>query len=147
MPNICILTSYLFPLDMETECYPCIPMQSASNQQKSMLKSQQTIGNVFGGETITIKNEPLSPANELNVVDDSEENNNVSRDQGIRISKSKGQQLISTNPQVHKLISSNGNNGSLLLTKQQQLQQTTVHFARVSQILDIQDRSCQWSNW
>merc|ERR1711899_171031 len=56
--------------DMETECYPCIPMQSASNQKSSVM----------------IKNEPLSEGEDdgddeeeeddnpfVNVVDDSEE--------------------------------------------------------------------------
>merc|ERR1712223_1583834 len=49
--------------DMETECYPCIPMHSASNQER------------MNHSTITmIKTEPLSE--DVNVVDDDQENSN-----------------------------------------------------------------------
>lgn len=54
--------------DMETECYPCIPMQSASNQ-KRMQHTTVTV----------IKQEPFSPE-DINVVvddDDSLSNSNV----------------------------------------------------------------------
>ena len=51
---------------METECYPCIPMHSASNQKR------------MNHSTITmVKQEPLSE--DINVVVDDEDNRNNSR--------------------------------------------------------------------
>ena len=68
--NLYFLLPLLNILDMETECYPCIPMQSATNQNSNVM----------------IKNEPLSEGEDdgddeeeeddnhfVNVVDDNEE--------------------------------------------------------------------------
>lgn len=65
---------------METECYPCIPLQSASNQRASASSSSSSLARrkrkLMGGETVSIKPEPLSPgsaASEVNVVDHDDE--------------------------------------------------------------------------
>lgn len=51
---------------METECYPCIPMHSASNQKR------------MNHSTVTmIKQEPLSE--DVNVVDDHVQHHTVSQ--------------------------------------------------------------------
>merc|ERR1712025_600424 len=66
--------------DMETECYPCIPMHSASNQKR------------MNHSTITmIKTEPLSE--DVNVdVDDESTNSPIMKQQNI-LSQQKSQQF------------------------------------------------------
>ncbi|TRY73225.1 hypothetical protein TCAL_15771 [Tigriopus californicus] len=60
--------------NMETECYPCIPMHSASNQQKNSSSSSTSSSLLkhprmqpLAEENITIKHEPLDSEDNINV--------------------------------------------------------------------------------
>ncbi len=112
--------------DMETECYPCIPMQSASNQRN---KSAKTSGlrqkqqqqrrvtthqlDIGGGEMITLKNEPMDDSRIEDAFDEDDEDNNGAVD----------------------VVGTTGN-ASLLLRSQQARnpQQKLIQFARVSDL-------------
>lgn len=108
--------------DMETECYPCIPMHSASNQQKnnssSLLKHPQI--QPLADENITIKHEPLDSEENINVVDDdvSSGNNRAPKNPGFRFTSSLNNQnkmFLSHNNNINNnntssSISSNNNN-------------------------------------
>ncbi|XP_059079367.1 cyclic AMP response element-binding protein A-like [Tigriopus californicus] len=83
--------------DMETECYPCIPMHSASNQQKNSSSSSTSSSLLkhprmqpLAEENITIKHEPLDSEDNINVVDDdaSSGNNRAPKMPGLRFTNS-----------------------------------------------------------
>ena len=94
---------------METECYPCIPMHSASNQKR------------MNHSTITmIKTEPLSE--DVNVVVDDNENNDLkSLSSSLSHSSSRQQNLQQQNRQATSRKRSVQNQNQL-----QQPQQTTT---------------------
>jgi hypothetical protein len=102
MPNDLIDIS-----DMETECYPCIPMHSASNQ-KRMHHSTVTM----------IKQEPLSPAEDVNVVVDDEDMAAINRSSSS---------LLQIKQKAKRKVANVG----------LRMQQHTVRLKRVSAILYI----------
>ena len=99
---------------METECYPCIPMHSASNQKR------------MNHSTVTmIKQEPLSE--DVNVVDDQDD-----------LRSNMGHGGVATRKQARKHAH---NHGRLSLNHSQQqqhssrVQQHTIRLSRVSRYL------------
>lgn len=133
---------------METECYPCIPMHSASNQQnnnhlKGVIKitTNQKSPNAAGnnnansllqqrgqqrlhqldlnGETITIKHEPLSP-NGSEVA--------VRGDQSVNVVDDGEDTVMATVTRSQLPVARHMTAGSSLLLKSQQ---QSVQFARV----------------
>merc|ERR1711899_579724 len=105
--------------DMETECYPCIPMHSASNQKR------------MNHSTITmIKTEPLSE--DVNVVVDDQENSNDLKSAG----SSSLSHSLSRQQNLQKQAANTRKTGypapasTSSATKLQQHQQHTVRLSR-----------------
>ncbi len=110
--NICSIIS--LPSDMETECFPCIPMQSASNQRNSSNRTKQQQQQQqqqqlqkrprllhqmsLGGETITIKHEPSSSnLDDVDVVDEDDDfsdNRVTQKDHRSRMAAPAGNSLL-----------------------------------------------------
>jgi len=109
--------------DMETECYPCIPMHSASNQKR------------MNHSTITmIKTEPLSE--DVNVdVDDESTNSPIMKQQNI-LQKSLFQQTKQQNTRktTRNQIVQQNNQNQLLQQQQQQNQQNQFKAAEASRV-------------
>ena len=117
--------------DMETECYPCIPMHSASNQKR------------MNHSTITmIKTEPLSE--DVNVVVDDQENSNELKSAGsssLSHSLSRQQNLQKQAANTRKRSVQNQNqqlqqtqqNTTTTTTAPSRVQQHTIRLSRVSQ--------------
>ena len=117
--------------DMETECYPCIPMHSASNQKR------------MNHSTITmIKTEPLSE--DVNVVVDDQENSNDLKSAGsssLSHSLSRQQNLQKQAANTRKRSVQNQNqqlqqtqqNTTTTTTAPSRVQQHTIRLSRVSQ--------------
>ena len=116
--------------DMETECYPCIPMHSASNQKR------------MNHSTITmIKTEPLSE--DVNVVVDDQENSNDLKSAGsssLSHSLSRQQNLQKQAANTRKRSVQNQNqqlqqtqqNTTTTTTAPSRVQQHTIRLSRVS---------------
>ena len=110
--------------DMETECYPCIPMHSASNQKR------------MNHSTITmIKTEPLSE--DVNVdVDDESTNSPIMKQQNI-LQKSLFQQTKQQNTRKttrNQIVQQNNQNQLLQQQQQQQNQQNQFKAAEASRV-------------
>ena len=113
---------------METECYPCIPMHSASNQKR------------MNHSTITmIKTEPLSE--DVNVdVDDESTNSPIMKQQNILQQKSQQFQQQQTKQQNtrkttrNQIVQQNNQNQLLQQQQQQQNQQNQFKAAEASRV-------------
>jgi len=113
--------------DMETECYPCIPMHSASNQKR------------MNHSTITmIKTEPLSE--DVNVDVDDESTNSPIMKQQNSILQQKSQQFQqqtkqqNTRKTTRNQIVQQNNQNQLLQQQQQQNQQNQFKAAEASRV-------------
>ena len=112
---------------METECYPCIPMHSASNQKR------------MNHSTITmIKTEPLSE--DVNVdVDDESTNSPIMKQQQNILQQQKSQQFQQQTKQQNTRKTTRNqivqqNNQNQLLQQQQQNQQSQFKAAEASRV-------------
>ena len=111
---------------METECYPCIPMHSASNQKR------------MNHSTITmIKTEPLSE--DVNVdVDDESTNSPIMKQQNSILQQKSQQFQQQTKQQNTRKTTRNQivqqNNQNQLLQQQQQNQQSQFKAAEASRV-------------
>jgi len=113
--------------DMETECYPCIPMHSASNQKR------------MNHSTITmIKTEPLSE--DVNVDVDDESTNSPIMKQQNNILQQKSQQFQQQTKQQNtrkttrnQIVQQNNQNQQLLQQQNQQNQFKAAEASRVQQ--------------
>ena len=127
--NLLILVTftYFFIADMETECYPCIPMHSASNQKR------------MNHSTITmIKTEPLSE--DVNVDVDDESTNSPIMKQQNNILQQKSQQFQQQTKQQNtrkttrnQIVQQNNQNQQLLQQQNQQNQFKAAEASRVQQ--------------
>ena len=127
--------------DMETECYPCIPMHSASNQKR------------MNHSTITmIKTEPLSE--DVNVVVDDQENSNDLKSAGsssLSHSLSRQQNLQKQAANTRKRSVQNQNqqlqqtqqNTTTTTTAPSRVQQHTIRLSRVSQDILLFMHTCK----
>ena len=112
---------------METECYPCIPMHSASNQKR------------MNHSTITmIKTEPLSE--DVNVDVDDESTNSPIMKQQNNILQQKSQQFQQQTKQQNtrkttrnQIVQQNNQNQQLLQQQNQQNQFKAAEASRVQQ--------------
>ena len=99
---------------METECYPCIPMHSASNQKR------------MNHSTVTmIKTEPLSEDVNVNIVDH-EDNSEFRNSSSLRKTTRNRRSLIAA---------AASNNTTTTSQQQHRIHQHTIRLSRVSQIL------------
>merc|ERR1712156_161079 len=108
--------------DMETECYPCIPMHSASNQKR------------MNHSTITmIKTEPLSE--DVNVVVDDQENSNDLKSAGSSslshsLSRQQNLQKQAANTRKRSVQNQNQQNTTTTTTAPSRVQQHTIRLSR-----------------
>ena len=99
---------------METECYPCIPMHSASNQKR------------MNHSTVTmIKTEPLSEDVNVNIVDH-EDNSEFRNSSSLRKTTRNRRSLIAA---------AASNNTTTTSQQQHRIHQHTIRLSRVSQML------------
>ena len=128
---------------METECYPCIPMHSASNQKR------------MNHSTITmIKTEPLSE--DVNVVVDDHENSNndlksagssslshsLSRQQNLQ-KQAANTRKRSVQNQNQQLQQTQQNTTTTTTTAPSRVQQHTIRLSRVSQDILLFMHTCK----
>ena len=113
---------------METECYPCIPMHSASNQKR------------MNHSTITmIKTEPLSEDVNVDVDDESTNSPIMKNQQNSILQQQKSQQFQQQTKQQNTRKTTRNqivqqNNQNQLLQQQQQNQQNQFKAAEASRV-------------